>query len=176
MVDYKNGKVYKITSTETEDVYIGSTCATLNTRLINHRSAFKKFNHKVGSARNILKYADATIELIENCPCDNKRELFAREGVITKNTPHCVNIQIQGRTMAEYRIDNADKIKQQSVEYREKNKDSLQAKYKVWYNGEGGKTYREQRKAKINVKVPCTVCNKDYSKANLTRHMKIHAR
>ena len=174
MTDYKNGKIYKITSTETEDVYIGSTCATLNTRLINHKSAFKTGKKRIGTAKNILKYSDACIKLIENFPCGTKKELLDREGEIIKNTPNCINIQIQGRTMAEYREDNKEKLKQQSADYRTKNKALLDDKYKTWYNGEGGKAYLEQRKAKINVKVPCPTCNKEYSKSNLKRHMKTH--
>ena len=174
MTDYKNGKIYKITSTETDDVYVGSTCATLNTRLINHKSAFKTGKKRIGTAKNILKYADARIELIENFPCETKKELLDREGEIIKNTPNCINTQIQGRTMKQYREDNAEKLKQQSAEYREKNKELIKEKYKTWYNGEGGKAYLEQRKAKINVKVPCSVCNKEYSKSNMSRHMKTH--
>jgi hypothetical protein len=173
MTDYKNGKIYKITSTETEDVYVGSTCATLKDRLCKHKSAFKTGKGRIGTAKNILKYANAIIELIENFPCGTKKELLDREGEIIKNTP-CINTQIQGRTMTEYREDNKEKLKQQSADYRTNNKALLNDKYKTWYNGEGGKAYLEQRKAKINIKVPCPTCNKEYSKSNLSRHIKTH--
>jgi hypothetical protein len=174
MANYQHGKIYKITSSETEDVYVGSTCATLKDRLCKHKSAFKSNKKRIGTAKNILKYSDACIELIENFQCSTKKELLDREGEIIKNTPNCVNTQIQGRTMAEYRIDNADKLKQQSVDYRTKNKVLLRANYKEWYHGAGGRAYLEQRKAKINVKVPCPTCSVEYSKSNLKRHMKTH--
>jgi hypothetical protein len=182
MTDYKNGKIYKITSTETDDVYIGSTCSTLLKRMSSHKSDYKRKlkdeKFRGTTSDNILKYANAIIELIENFPCGTKKELLDREGEITKNTPNCVNTQIQGRTMAEYREDNADKLKQQSADYREKNKTLINAKYKDWYKdwckSDKGKAYYEQRKAKINVKVPCPTCNKEYSKSNLKRHMKTH--
>ena len=175
-MDYKNGKIYKITSVDTEDVYVGSTCSTLSKRLSSHISNHKRqllgVKFRDSCSGKILKYDNAIIELIENCSCSTKRELLDREGEIIKNTPNCVNTQIQGRTMAQYRIDNADKLKQQSADYRTKNKVLLDDKYKQWYQGEGGKAYLEQRKAKINVKVPCPTCSVEYSKSNLTRHIK----
>jgi hypothetical protein len=178
MTDYKNGKIYKITSTETEDVYIGSTCSALLKRMSSHKSNHKRqllgVKFRDSCSGKILKYDNAIIELIELCSCGTKKELLDREGEIIKNTPNCINTQIQGRTMTEYREDNKEKLKQQSAEYRTKNKALLNDKYKTWYNGEGGKAYLEQRKAKINIKIPCPTCNKEYSKSNLKRHMKQH--
>ena len=174
MTDYKKGKIYIIKSNETENVYIGSTCATLKIRLINHKSAFRTGKKRIGEAKHILKYADAYIELIEECPCETKRELLDREGEIIKNTPNCVNTQIQGRTMAEWRKDNDEKIKQYSKDYYEKNKDMLKQKYDDWYKSDKAKAYYEKQKEKRNVKVKCPTCEKEYSKSNLSRHMKTH--
>ena len=176
MPDYKKGKIYAIKSNETEDVYIGSTCTTLNKRMRSHKSEYKKKlkDGKLGSTTSykILKYADAYIELIEDCSCETKRELLDREGEVIRNTPNCVNTQIQGRTMAQYRIDNTEKLKQQSKEYREKNKDMLKQKYNDWYKSDKGKAYLQKRKVKINVKVKCPNCDKEISKSNLARHQK----
>ena len=74
--------------------------------------------------------------------------------------------------MSEYREDNKEKLKQQSLDYRAKNKVLLDDKFKKWYNSEGGKAYHERRKAKVNVKVLCYICDKEYSKSNLGRHIK----
>ena len=176
MTDYQNGKIYVIKSNETENVYIGSTCSTLKQRFCSHKADYKR-KLKGGVFRssnsyNILKYADAYIELIENFPCESRKELLDREGEIIKNTLNCVNTQIQGRTMAQYRIDNAEKIKQQCKEYREKNKDLLKNKYSDWYKSDKGKEYREKQKVKRNVTVLCPICNIEVSKSNLTRHQK----
>ena len=174
MTDYKNGKIYAIKSNETEEIYIGSTCATLNTRLINHKSAFKSGKKRIGTAKSILKYADAYIELIELFPCDTKQELLNREGEITKITPNCVNTQIQGRTMSQYREDNDEKLKQQGKEYREKNKEMLKEKFNNWARGDNAKVYYESIKVKRNVKVNCPTCNIEYSKSNIKRHLSKH--
>ena len=174
MTDYKKGKIYAIKSKETEEVYIGSTCSTLKDRFCKHKSAFKTGKKRIGEARKILKYADAYIELIEECSCETKRELLDKEGEVIKNTPNCVNTQIQGRTMAQYRIDNAEKLKQQSKEYREKNKEKVKKNYEDWYKSDKAKAYYEKQKVKRNVKVVCPTCNKEYSKSNLSRHIKTH--
>ena len=178
MTDYKKGKIYAIKSKETEEVYIGSTCSTLKKRMSCHNSNYKRsllgVKFRDSCSGKILKFADAYIELIENCSCETKRELLDREGEVIKNTPNCVNTQIQGRTMAQYRIDNDDKLKQQGKEYREKNKEMLNEKYNKWYKTDKAKEYYEKQKRKRNVKVPCPTCNVEYSKSNMTRHMKTH--
>lgn len=178
MTDYKKGKIYAIKSKETEKVYIGSTCSTLKKRMSSHKADYKR-KLKGGKFRstnsdNILKYADAYIELIEECPCETKRELLDKEGEVIKNTPNCVNTQIQGRTMIEWRKDNAEKIKQYSKDYHNKNKDMLKQKYNDWYKSDKAKEYFEKQKVKRNVKVKCPTCNKEYSKSNLSRHIKTH--
>jgi hypothetical protein len=117
-----------------------------------------------------LKYADAYIELVENVPCETKRGLLDREGEIIKNTPNCVNTQIQGRTMAQYREDNRDKLKEQRKQYKANNRVKINIYGKEYYHKN-----REAFKAKRNVKVKCPTCDKLYSKSNFSRHMKTHA-
>jgi len=179
MPDYSNGKIYAIKSNETVNVYIGSTCDALKKRFSSHMSNYKRsllgVKFRDSCSGKILKFTDARIELIENFPCETKRGLLDREGEIIRNTPNCVNTQIQGRTMEQYREDNADKLKQQSKDYREKNKSVLNQKYSEWYKSEGGKAYHEKIKTKRNEKVICTVCGKESGRSNLTRHMKTHA-
>lgn len=174
MPDYKNGKIYVIKSNETENVYIGSTCSSLTKRMSSHKSDYKRRlkgdKFKSSHSYEILKYADAYIELIENFECKTKRELLDREGVVTKNIPNCVNITIQGRTMKQYREDNVEKLKQQSKEYREKNKDMLREKQKKWRKGDGYKKYREKVKAMPKVSVNCPKCNKPVLKSSMWLH------
>ena len=39
--DFNKGKIYKITNNYNDEVYIGSTCDTLNRRLTNHKRSSK---------------------------------------------------------------------------------------------------------------------------------------
>ena len=85
MVNYQEGKIYKIVSYQTDKIYIGSTCKTLLCqRFAGHKNNYKKWLknnpkcHKITSFE-LLQYNDAQIILLENFPCENKNELHARE-------------------------------------------------------------------------------------------------
>ena len=77
-VDFSNGKIYKITSSQTDYIYIGSTGIPLKTRMGNHKYQHRKGCNNV-SSQKILQYADAMIVLMERYPCDTRDELLARE-------------------------------------------------------------------------------------------------
>ena len=158
MTDYKNGKIYAIKSNETDEVYIGSTCDILKGRFCSHKADFKRKlrgeKFRYSTSDKLLKYSDAYIELIEEYPCETKRELLDREGYFIKNTPNCVNTQIQGRTMAEWRVDNAEKIKKYSKEYYEKNREIQNEKHKEWYYSDKGREYLERLKEKRRLNRP----------------------
>ena len=81
MNKYNKGKIYKITSPNTEDVYYGSTILSLNKRFRTH----KKCNSK-----KIIDAGDAKVELVENYPCESKQELLWRERYYIENFD-CVN-------------------------------------------------------------------------------------
>jgi len=82
-MDYQNGKIYKIISNETTKYYIGSTIFDLEIRLEGHKKAYKRFldgyNYDNLSSFELLKLGDVRIELIENYPCNSKKELEMRE-------------------------------------------------------------------------------------------------
>ena len=112
MNKYQNGKIYKITSKQTDDVYIGSTIQSLNDRFACHKFEFKTSNN---SANHILKYDDVIITLIELYPVNSKLELHQRERYhIEKND--CVNKFIPTRSKKEYR----EATKYKRPVYREK--------------------------------------------------------
>ena len=88
------GRVYKLVSSETDQVYIGSTEATLPERLRRHKVHYnivmKSDVKNVTSAVEILRYDDVKIELIYESKFHSKRELRIREGYFIKNTMNCV--------------------------------------------------------------------------------------
>lgn len=83
MVNYLNGKIYKIVSNCSDKIYIGSTTKLrLCDRMAEHRADLKRYNngtHGYVSSTEILNYGDAKIVLIENYPCNTKDDLKARE-------------------------------------------------------------------------------------------------
>lgn len=84
MVNYQNGKVYKIESLSGGVVYYGSTTQSLANRLAGHRAK------KDTSSYEVLKFRDAKIYLVESCPCNNREELLKRVGHYIRNN-ECVN-------------------------------------------------------------------------------------
>ena len=71
---FKTGKIYKIYNNENNKFYTGSTIKTLNIRLSTHKSDLKCMCRNLG-----VPIKDCIIELIENYPCNTKKELLWRE-------------------------------------------------------------------------------------------------
>ena len=163
MVNYQNGKIYKITSNQTNQVYIGSTCDALCQRIANHRAKYRLYlagdGHRVTSYA-VIQYEDAVITLVENHPCENKEQLLRRERHHIENTLNCVNRYHPGRTAAEYRRDNKEIIAVKMKAYHDDHREELLQKMKARHNAT--REVREQ-------KVTC-VCGKRVSMASLKRH------
>jgi hypothetical protein len=93
---------------------------------------------------------DIRIELICECPCDNKEQLNAFEGKYIRQYKEeygekCVNKKITGRTDKQYYEDNKDKRLQQQKEYNQKNKDKIKA-YNQQYREDNKDKRAEQKK------------------------------
>lgn len=137
LVNYQDGKIYKLISKQTETVYIGSTAMnSLQRRLTSHKQQYKQYKNKKININyfsfKLVCYDDCKIELIENYPCSNAVELTKREGYWIKNTPNCVNKVIAGRTRQEYKRDNKEYLNEKNKEYNEKNKERLKEIYKQY--------------------------------------------
>lgn len=99
-IEYRNGKIYRIWSLSTPEIYIGCTCSRLSARMAQHRARYKKYlggNGRYISSFDILKYGDARIELIGDAPCACREELNAKHGYYIRKLD-CVNKNIQSRT------------------------------------------------------------------------------
>jgi hypothetical protein len=68
---------YKITSTNTDKVYVGSTEKDINARLNQHDQDYKRYQDGIFSyvtSFEILECKDYKIELIENKICESKEK------------------------------------------------------------------------------------------------------
>ena len=160
MPNYQNGKIYKLWSPQGDDIYIGSTTLSLSRRKVQHVFEFKK-GKGISSKLLFEKYNDVRIELLEECPCENKEQLVRKEGEYIRNNI-CVNKIIAGRTGKEYYEDNKEKI----IEYNEKNKDKINERRRERYQknkeviNEKQREYYEKNKDIINQK------HREYHKKN----------
>ena len=160
MVDYKNGKIYKIVCNTTGLVYIGSTCeTTLAHRLAKHKSSYNSYiNGKQDfiTAYKILEYGSYEIVLLELYPCNTKDELHARERFHIENINDCVNKVIPTRTHIEWVKNNKNHVNEYQRQYYEQNKDILKMKVNKYYEKNSDliklkrRKYREEHKNETN--------------------------
>jgi len=133
MVNYQNGKIYKITAGEL--TYIGSTCEpTLARRLAGHVGGCKRWKagtHHFYTSYPLIETGQYEITLVELWPCTSKDELTARERFHIESNV-CVNKNIPGRTHKEYDEANADRLREQRKAYYEANKDTIHEKKKTY--------------------------------------------
>jgi hypothetical protein len=169
MVNYANGKIYKIEPIcehDEADVYIGSTTKKyLSQRMNDHLHNYNRW--KAGVKKVIVtafylfdKYGtnNCSIELIENVNADSKDGLHAREGFYVRNIK-CVNKYVPLRTRKEHYNDNKDKINEKRRTYIANNKEEIYKRIS---------TYRVANKDKIKI-----INNNQYAKNREERIRKV---
>ena len=112
MVNYNNGKIYKIEDLAGEMCYIGSTTKSrLCQRMVEHRASYHHWKSdksgKVMAYDIFDKYGieNCRIVLMETYPCESRDQLTSREAHYIR-TVACVNKHIPGRTDEQYYQDN----------------------------------------------------------------------
>ena len=190
MVNYHNGKVYKIepiVDHEEGDIYIGSTTKEyLSQRMDRHRSKYKLWKKtstdKTCSFDLFEKYGieNCRILLLELVNAHTKDELHAREAHYIK-TLKCVNKVIPNRTSKEYYEDkktiisekhkiyreaNKEAILDQAKEYRIKNKDAITLRNKKYRE-----SHFEELHEKKNMKTKCP-CGGSYTHCHRALHFR----
>ena len=170
MLDYSLSKIYKLVSNKSPDIYIGSCVTRLSTRLCQHKSK----GNKCSSKKLFLDDAIITIVLIENYECKDKNELKARELYhitnnicINHNKPFVCEITCEDKKtykkeyyiatidkFKEYRLANADKIKEDKKKYRLANTDKIKEERKEYYiaNVDKIKEYNATHRDQINTR------------------------
>jgi len=144
MVNYQNGKIYKIVNDELNLTYYGSTIQPLNTRLRKHKNDVKIKN--LSSKILFTTKTEAQIFLVENVPCNNKDELRKRERFYIENF-QCVNKTIPCQTRKEslqrYKNKNLELCKKRCKDWRDRNKEKISKKF----NCECGGKYTHEHKS-----------------------------
>ena len=178
MPNYQNGKIYKICSYNSDDVYYGSTCLKLCQRLAKHVSDWRLFKLKKTYVRrvtsfSILEQGNYYIELVETVPCSSKEELQIRERFWLNNNP-CVNFYKKlvwtpadkKNNQIIYYQNNKEAWREKGIIYRGLNKDIIKIKKKA---------YKEANKIKLCARASeyflCD-CGKYYTRGKRTVHIK----
>ncbi len=187
MVNYQNGKIYKIEDVGGNMCYIGSTTKDfLSKRMAEHRGAYNRWKNQ--SCNQTMVYGifdkydidNCRIVLIELYPCDTKDQLTSREAHFIR-TLECVNKYIPGRTNNEYVEDNKEHILEYRKQYYVNKKEHIKRKVKI-YNidhklekQEYLKKYREENREKIYAKqkevIQCE-CGSTGTRGHKKEHLK----
>lgn len=134
---YSDGKIYKLTSKNTEKIYLGSTYNELNKRLYNHIGKYNQYIKGTGhyyTAFELLEFEDIEIELIMMFPCNTKKELEQKEGEFIKLFGEkCVNYVVAGRNTKEHYQDNREVYSINNKKYHDINKETIRARHKEYY-------------------------------------------
>lgn len=142
MSDFQKGKIYKIISSNSDSVYIGSTVQKLNQRLNEHVCLY---------TNEIVKCGDYKIILIELYPCVTRDELLKREQYWIDNSNVVNKKKAYNPTyIKDYYNNNKEKEKIRSKIYKELNKEKIKIK-------------RAKR-------ILCDICNKEIQSGNKARH------
>ena len=142
MVNYSNGKIYKIESIhggEEGDVYVGSTAVPLlSIRMAQHRCNYKGWKEgKHGKLTSYILFEKYGVEnchivLLESVNANNKDELFARERHWIQSL-RCVNKFIPGRNKKEWHEANRDIIRIQKNTYAKEHSEAIRIRHKQYY-------------------------------------------
>ena len=146
---YENGKIYRIVCNITGLQYYGSTCATLEKRLIGHKNDYNyRMNENASNMTSfkIIENGNYEILLVELFPCNSKDELLKREGFYIKNNV-CVNKVLPGRTHVQSQQNWVENNKFIYDEYQKKWREENKTYQKQWQkkNNEHLKKYCKKR-------------------------------
>ena len=135
MVNYQDGKIYKIIFEGYPDIYVGSTTQPLYKRISVHRS-HAKYEHYAARRKSKLNNffrefglaCENHIVLLESYPCNTKEELFARERHWIEELNPTLNQQIPSRSYEEYcQTEHYKQLKQKwDATYRARHLDRIQ--------------------------------------------------
>jgi hypothetical protein len=121
-----SGKVYKLISNNTDDIYIGSTVQKISSRKAGHKKDYKNFlnGKRQGGCMSfkIIEQGDVDIILLENVICNSITELKDRERYWIENTL-CINKNIPNQTRKEWYQKNKELYSIKNKEWRTNNPD-----------------------------------------------------
>jgi len=140
MPNYSKTVIYKIFCKDSNvtNIYIGST-TNFNKRKSKHKNDYYNENSRIYNCK-VYQYirenggfSNFEMVIIEEYPCNNKKEVLERERYFIKELKASLNTEIPGRTVKEYYQDNKEKIKENRKDYYQDNKEKIKENRKDYY-------------------------------------------
>ena len=151
------GRIYKITSSQTDACYIGSTTITLTKRFSIHKYQYSKYligEYHYTTSFDIIQHGDANIELVVEGLFPSKRDMERVEGHYIDNTPNAVNKRGAGMTRTESR-------RKSYLHHRDE---------ELFYGKERYINHREKIFSHSKEPVTCDLCGGTHTRANKWNH------
>ena len=165
------GKVYKLTSNETDDVYIGSTTIPLYKRFHNHKYGVKRNPNLRSHA--LFKHEDVKISCIYEGFFDNRKQLYDMERHYIQSEPNSLNKMIPSRTRKQYYADNRESDLAKRKEYSLNNLAEVRTKDNTYYElNKDIISARRKLLRKSSDTIHCDVCGGCFKPDNKLHHIK----
>ena len=159
MVNYSNGKIYKLVNNVDDKIYIGSTCNFLRVRKSEHKNTSRSCpNRNVYKHLNEVGWENVEIILIEAYECKNKDELHQRER-------HWID-ELKPELNKTRPLITNDEKEQWKEEYYNKNKVEINKKNNQYYED------NKEKMDKWRCEKTICECGGKYINSNRKRHMK----
>ncbi len=178
MVNYQNGKVYKIINTVNRKIFVGETTSWyLTDCLADHRASSKSPKSFFHREMNRLGSKTFKIVLLELVSCDSKDELNVKvqkwinelKPQINKNKVSLLDDPIKMKAFCKknYQL-HKEKINARSLAYYYSNQNKLKEKA-AQYRKENLERFGAARREKVN----CPHCHMALARSSLTKHKKL---
>jgi len=172
MVNYSNGKIYRIVNLDNETIYIGSTTMPLSKRFATHK-------HR-GDGNKIV--------LVKECPCENNEQLRREEQLCIEGHEGLLVNEVRAYRTEEQKKEQSregqrkynEANREKSIEYQRKyyeaNREKVIESKRKYYESNREKRieikrkYYEANRAKVLEKITCEHCGSIVSRANIARH------
>jgi hypothetical protein len=167
-MNYQKGKIYKIVSNVTDDVYYGSTTQILSKRLGEHRSKYKLYLKQLygyTTSFKLIETENYEIVLVENYPCCSKDELNSRERFYIENNK-CVNKVVPSRT----REEREKTIRDEKLQKKDRNENRNKTLEKKIYDEQYYQNNKEHILKRMKEEITCEICGSKIKKCSLTKH------
>ena len=184
---YEKGKIYKLCCKDTSvtEIYIGSTLNQYRRKCEHKRKCENKRkcndpNNKIYNfpvyqfIRDNGGFDNWDLIILEEYPAKNKNDLLWKERewieklkpTLNSQRPIITTEELRGlkrENQKNYYENNKEKVRESDKKYRKNNPEKIRQIAKKYY---------QENKEKIKERVKCDICDKDLSRASLTRHKK----
>jgi hypothetical protein len=161
---YQNAKIYKIVNSIDKLIYVGSTIQPLNIRFTGHKSRSKQYpERKLYKHFAKLGVEHFKIVLIKLFPCADKLELEIEE----ERYKQLLNAQLNTYRAHQTAEQKKEQTNETNKKYRENNRAKINLKQNEYYKNNRAKFLLKQ-----NERILCKICGKTYTRSHKSQHCK----